>query len=68
MLHTLLPAHELDHLTERLSRLFTAQQEATTALQQHGDVLDVGAREVVKADFEHVKDDVRGNHSKFCQI
>ena len=68
MLHTLLPAHELDHFAERLPRLLASQQESATALEQHGNILDVCTGKIIEADFEHVQDDVWWDDFEFRQV
>ena len=68
MLHALLPPHELYHLAERLPGFLASQQEASAALQQHREVLDVCPGEVVQAHFEHVQDDVRRYDAELRKI
>ena len=68
VLHALLPAHKLDHLTERLARILAPQEEPAAALEQHGEVLHIRAREVVKADFEHVQDDMWRDDAELGQV
>lgn len=68
MLHALLPAHKLDHLTERLPCLLTPQQEAAASLQEHREVLNVRPGEVVQADLEHVQDDVRWDNAELGEV
>lgn len=54
VLHALLTPHQFDHRGESLLRDFGSKQVPPAVLEQEGDVVDVGAVEVVQANFEHV--------------
>lgn len=59
VLHALLALHQFEHLRKSLFGLVVSEQETTTAFEEHGDIIDIGAGEVVETDLEDVEDEVR---------
>lgn len=68
MLHRLLAFHELEHRREPLLGLLVSEKEAPAALEKEGDVVEVRTREVIQADFEDVKDEMRGNNFELGEV
>ena len=68
MLHALFPAHELDHLAEWHPGIFAPKQEASAALEQHGEILDVRPGEVVQAHLERMQNDVRRHDAELREV
>jgi len=63
------PAPEVEmkgtyHSFEPRPGLITPQQESSTPLQQQSDIVNINAQEIVQADFEHVEDKVRRDHTE----